>query len=347
MKRRARDRVLSWKAAREAKAAIRQVARLKAANPARPFCGVLLIEHIGDIIACEPIIEQLKTSHPGAFVVWVVTPRYAALLTNHPKLDAIVFVQSLLAIEHIVQSGVFDVAVDLHINGKATENAERPYRKTTGNPAIDVNTYVNHGSLLQSFSESAGLTPRPASPTIYIPEAAVTEVDQLSLPDHFVAVHASSNYAPKDWPSAKWRELVQHILEQYETSVVEIGLASKIELDHPRFVNLCSKVSLIGTAELIRRADFFVGIDSGPAHMANAWRRPALLLFGRYCGSDAFNPYDGYYRDAERTVILRYRGPLKEQSASAVIATLEASPLWNETRAHRGRRDAFNISIPR
>ena len=100
----------------------------------------------------------------------------------------------------------------------------------------------------------------------------------------------------------------------------------------------------MGTAELIRRADFFIGIDSGPAHMANAWRRPALLLFGRYYGSDAFNPYEGYYRDVEQLAILRYRGPLQEQAVSAVIGALETSPLWKETHWHR-RRDALNISL--
>ena len=326
------------------KAAIRQIARLKAANAARPFCGILLIEHIGDIIACEPVIEQLKASYPGAFVVWVVNPRFATLLTSHPKLDAIVFVQSLLSIERIVRSGVFDVAVDLHVNGKVTEIPGRAYGKTLGNPAIDVDTYLLHGSLLESFSKSAGLIPRPASPTIHIPQDAVKEVDRLSLPDHFVVVHAASNYAPKDWPSGKWRELVQHILEQYETTVVEVGLSRQIDLDHPRFINLCGRVSIMGTAELIRRADFFIGIDSGPAHMANAWRRPALLLFGRYYGSDAFNPYEGYYRDVEQLAILRYRGPLQEQAVSAVIGALETSPLWKETHGHR-RRDALNISL--
>lgn len=347
MRWRARDRLhrlVSWRAAREAKAAIRRIAELKKVNPARPFCGILLIEHIGDIIACEPVIEQLKTSYPGAFVVWVVSPRHAALLTSHPKLDAIVYVQSLLSIERIVQAGVFDVTVDLHVNGKVTELPERPYRKTSGNPAIDVDTYLLHGSLLQSFSESAGLIPRPASPAMYIPREAVSEVDRLSIPDHFVVVHAASNYPPKDWPSAKWRQLVQHVLDQYETTVIEIGLRSKIELEHPRFIDLCGKLSLMGTAELIRRADFFIGIDSGPAHMANAWRRPALLLFGRYYGSDAFNPYDGYYREGEQPAILRYRGPLYEQSVSAVIEALEASPLWKETRDHR-RRDALNLPL--
>ena len=84
------------------------------------------------------------------------------------------------------------------------------------------------------------------------------------------------------------------------------------------------------TAELIRRSTFFLGVDSGPAHMANAWRRPALLLFGRYRSSDTFNPFEGYYSDRAESVILRYPGTLSDQPADSVIAALEASVLWNE-----------------
>jgi len=108
-------------------------------------------------------------------------------------------------------------------------------------------------------------------------------------------------------------------------------------------MSLCGKLSIIETAELVRRSAFFVGVDSGPAHMANAWRRPALLLFGRFNGSDTFNPYEGYYLEATETAILRYPGPLREQQVSTVIAALEASPIWQETHGHR-RRDGADSS---
>jgi hypothetical protein len=65
----------------------------------------------------------------------------------------------------------------------------------------------------------------------------------------------------------------------------------------------------------------------------------------RYLGSDSFNPFSGYYRDEEPIAILRYRGPLREQSAGVVIDALEASPLWKRTHAHLRRRDFLNTSL--
>ena len=327
----------TWRATRKAGMVIEYLARLKAENPGRPFCGILLIEHIGDIIACEPIVTQVQETYPAAFVVWVVKPQFAPLLASHPALDAIVGVDSLLTVERIIGSGVFDHVVDLHVNSKPTDVPGRLYRKKSGDPAIDARNYIDEGSLLRSFSLSAGIEPRAAAPTIRVPTEAVAAIDRLSLPDRFVVVHAMSNGEYKNWFASKWRDLVRHILDHYETHVIEIGLERAIDFEHPRFRALCGSLSIMETAELIRRSTFFVGVDSGPAHMANAWRRPGLLLFSRFLGSDSFNPFEGYYAERAATVILRYPGPLREQPVSSVIAALEASSMWRETHDHLRR----------
>ena len=306
---------------------------MKAANPGRPFCGILLIEHIGDIIACEPIIARVRASHPNALVVWVVKPQFASLLTSHPSLSAIVPVESLLAIEAIVDSRVFDHVVDLHVNSKPTDVAGRLYQKTVGDPAIDTDTYLGKGSLLRAFSLAAGIDPRPAAPTLYVPNDAVAAIEARALPDDFVVVHAAAGTTgEKNWSPSRWRDVVRYIVEHYDTDVIEVGLEPVIDLTHPRFRSLCGQLSLMETAELIRRSAFFLGVDSGPAHMANAWRRPALLLFGRYLGSDTFNPFEGLYEERADVVILRYPGLLREQPPGSVINALEASAMWQETR---------------
>jgi heptosyltransferase-3 len=326
------QRPRSWRVARRAPPVIDVLARLKTANPGRPFCGILLIEHIGDIIACGPIVAQLKETVPNAFVVWVVKPQFAMLLEGHPQLDAIVHADSLLIVERIVESGIFDQVIDLHVNAKPTDVPARPYRKTTGDPSIDARTYVSKGSLLRAFSLSAGIEPRSAAPTLHVSNEAIKTIDNRSLPNNFVVVHAVSNGDYKNWTAPNWRALARYILDRYDTHVIEIGLERAIDLDHPRFKSFCGSMTILETAELIRRSSFFVGIDSGPAHMANAWRRPALLLFSRWFGSDAFQPFDGFYGENANAVIVRYPGPLRELPIETVIAALEASPMWRQSR---------------
>ena len=79
---------------------------------------------------------------------------------------------------------------------------------------------------------------------------------------------------------------------------------------------------------LAKQHEFFIGVDSGPAHMANAWRRPALLLFGHFAGRDTWCPYEGLYAEREADVILRHPGPLAQLGAETVIARLHDTAAW-------------------
>ena len=105
--------------------------------------------------------------------------------------------------------------------------------------------------------------------------------------------------------------------------VVEVGLIQTIQCQDARCISLCGRLSIAETAEVIRRAAFFIGIDSAGAHMANVWRIPALLLFGEYRGERAWTPYDGFFAAEPDRWILRHDGPLRGQSAENVIARLD------------------------
>jgi len=319
-----------------ARALIRYLRRLKPADAQRTFCGILLLEHIGDIIACEPVIPWVKRQYPDAFVVWIVKPQYVELLSAHPDLDAVVTIESLLSIAPIVRSRVFDVALDLHVNRKPTEIPSDVHTKTWGDPSITAGNYYQHGTLLHALTRSAGVSVPPAAPRMHIPRETIDSIDRLSLPPRFVVIHRTSNVVEKDWSTSEWRTLVTHIIGTSGMHVLEVGLDAAPLLEHPKFMSLCGRLSLLETAEVIRRAAFFIGVDSAPAHMANAWRRPAMVLFsGAWLGD--WSPYDGFFADEGSAEILRPPGLLREVPASRVIAALEASMIWRE--ASRPSRD--------
>ena len=305
---------------------IAELARMKAANTRR-LVGILLVEHIGDIIACEPIIRQLRAEEPDALILWITKKQYASLVASHPQLDAVLHAETMLEAREIVRSGVLHKHVDLHVNLKPTEVEGLLYPKSWGDPSITASNYFHHGSLLSSLSKGAGLKPFLEAPNIHVPAEAVEAVDELSLPDRFIAVHTTSTTDFKDWSPERWRDLVGHLLDKYDTHVVEVGLRSSIDLDHPCFTSLCGKLSLMQTAEVVRRAAFFIGIDSAPAHMANAWARPGLVMFGKF-PSDDFNPFEGYYATHAKDVILRNPGFVRDFLANDVLAALEAGRLW-------------------
>ena len=72
------------------------------------------------------------------------------------------------------------------------------------------------------------------------------------------------------------------------------------------------------TAEVIRRADLFIGIDSGPAHLANAVGTPGVILLGAYGGFRSYLPYSGGYATGMAADIIRADGPAADVPAAAV-----------------------------
>src|SRR5207248_2139058 len=103
--------------------------------------------------------------------------------------------------------------------------------------------------------------PLSEAPRLYIPEAIRRKVDSLRLPRNFVAVHCSSNEASKDWPASNWQALSRRLGDRCGTELIEVGTHSVLggRIAHCR--PLCGSLSLLESAEVIRRARLFVGID--------------------------------------------------------------------------------------
>lgn len=311
--------------------AVRRLRALKAKNSGKTFYGILLVEHIGDIIACEPVIRWVRRETPNAFIVWLTKGAYSEMLANHPDLDAVVPVSSLAVVSRIVASRVFDTFLDLHVNDKPTGVENVAHSKTWGDPHVDRANYFAYGSILRAFSTAAGVSIPSEAPRLYVSDAVVRSVDALCLPERFVAVHTTSNEGLKNWLPSEWNELANYIASSCGVPVVEVGLARTITLVHERVLSLCGELSIMQTAEVIRRSVFFIGIDSAVAHMANAWRTPSLLLFGRYRGHDHWIPYDGFFGVDPDRWIMRYGGSLSELPAREVIERLRTTEVWRTT----------------
>ena len=55
-----------------------------------------LVEHLGDIIACEPVTRYLRAKNPDAKIFWIVKPQYRDVLVANSNIDGIVEVADML-----------------------------------------------------------------------------------------------------------------------------------------------------------------------------------------------------------------------------------------------------------
>lgn len=296
-----------------------EVKMRKIRNSNDTHIGILLAEHMGDIVATEPILKAIHAKYPQARIYWIVKQAFAPILTDHPLIDQVVIEKSVLASILLTRSHPFDVFMNLHMN----ELRDDPYfHVPLYNPiaeqkGITIESYYQRGNLLGAFSTLADLPIADDQPEIHINKYPKIEID-----GPYWVIHRKSSNATREWNDAAWKQLIQQITEHFPVQVIEIGAANGLSFDHPKFKSFVGKTSILEMFALIRSASFFIGIDSGPTHIANAYQIPGLVLLGKYLHFEKYMPYSGAYEAGKLAHILQYpAGPPTEIPVALV---------WNE-----------------
>jgi heptosyltransferase-3 len=302
--------------------------------------AIIRTEHFGDIIAAEPISRYVRSLHPDAYIVWFVKPVFHELVDFNPAVNEVFNEFCVTEREVLLKGGVFDQVFELQFRNnnhcdKCQVFVENPVAQKRN---IDIFTYFNFGNLLEVFAKTAGLISENASfpandqPKVYLQDTHRQKVDSLNLPERFIVLHCRSNYAPKDWPADRWEQLIEWLTERYHYQIVEVGKESNLNVKSGSYRNLCGKLSILETAEVIRRADFFIGLDSGPSHLGNATGTFGIILMGSLNNFPDYNPYSGSYGREENAILVRRTGfPCSELSFEFVKDKVEATLNKNQT----------------
>src|SRR5690606_34472323 len=108
----------------------------------------------------------------------------------------------------------------------------------------------------------------------------------------------SSVWFTKRYPKEKFLNLLK-ILGERNVSVFLIGGKNDMELGEylydnsgkDRLFNLIGKLSLLESAELIRRSKLLVTNDSAPLHIGNAMGTDVIAIYGATIPGFGFYPY--------------------------------------------------------
>ena len=297
---------------------------IKRQSPNRKIIAIGQIMQLGDIAASEPIARYVRQQYPDSYIIWCVKRTFRELIDYNPFINETLVVTCISEWMRLMETALFDEVLDLHIQGLACHVCRNPLmKKQAGNPQITFNNYYNVASLLKVYCLSAGLPVLQEQPKVYIPQAVIRSVNRHRLHERFVVIHCTSNAGMRDWTKSKWEDLVERIANTWGLPVVEVGLrpvADKVA-SHV-YTNLCGRLSILETAEVIRRARLFVGIDSGPAHLANAVGTFGIILLGHFWGFRHYMPYCGNYSDTSKAILIYEDGPVAEITVDRVFAAV-------------------------
>jgi ADP-heptose:LPS heptosyltransferase len=298
--------------------------KLRYKSPKRRLLAISLVEHIGDIVACEPVSRYVRQKYPEAYIIWCVRGPYRELIDSNPNIDKTLVVNCLTEWIYLAKSQLFNKTVDLHIKERICPICRVPLQKPQIKTDITLENYFLFGNLLSVFSKSAGLPVIEEYPRVYIPKSIAKKMETCDLPNSFIAINCLSNEAEKDWVKSKWRELVLQLINEYKFNVVEVGLSPVITNSlMSGYKDLCGKPSILESAEVIRRSKFFIGVDSGPAQLANAVGTYGIILIGHYRIFKRYMPYSGKYENKKNGELVYEDGPVANISVDRVLQAVE------------------------
>jgi len=278
---------------------------------------VIRLDRIGDVVLSTPALQHLRQAYPSAFLAMMVRPACRDVVEGHPALDEVILydkdgrhrgVAGTVWFAHELRGKRFDTALVLHPSNRShwipwlagipvrigyDRNCawllthRLPHRKQEGRK--------HEAEYTVELLRALGLEPpRLLSPSVPVrPEAqaGIARMFQAAGVDGaatVVALHPSASDASKRWPSDRFAQLADRLIDSCGARVVLVAgpddaphaLAVEQAMRH-RPLNAAGALSVGELAALLSRCRLLVSNDSGPVHVAAAVGTPVVALFGR------------------------------------------------------------------
>ncbi len=264
--------------------------------------AILLVERLGDIVAASAVVALLREDLPGRELAWVGRGAYRDVALRVPGITTFLEVECYGELATLLDAVADWRLIDLNLNGKTCGCCPGTWKNRTGQAPANTENYYDFGPLAQAFAAAGGVAWRERAPGL-MPSHGGGEESSRAEP--YVVVHSESEEAARSWTAEGWRSVVQFLLRETALRIVHVGARpAPWLLAGPRVRDLAGQTNPTELLALVERAALFIGIDSGLAHIANAYRRPGLVLLGRYRVFASYLPYTGYYGAGESGALL-------------------------------------------
>ncbi|KIC93191.1 glycosyltransferase family 9 protein [Flavihumibacter solisilvae] len=272
---------------------------------------VIRFSSIGDIVLTTPVVRCLKQQLAGVEIHYLTKKSFISVLRANPYIDKIhELSQDFDETVRALKAEGFDFVVDLHHNlrsmrvKRALNCRSASFNKLNIQKWLYTNFKINlmpKRHIVDRYLEtvsSLGVTNDGGGLDYFIPESEI--VSQKDIPaSHqlgYIGLVVGAAHATKRLPLHKLKELVSIIdhpvivLGGPEDRAVGDVLA---ETDPFKIYNACGKFSINESADLVRQAKLVISHDTGLMHIAAAFRKPVISVWGNTVPAFGMYPYYG------------------------------------------------------
>ncbi len=268
---------------------------------------------IGDIVLTTPVIRCLKKKYPEAEIHYLTKKSFAGIVTSNPHVHKVHCLENdLLETIDLLKAEQFDYIIDLHNNlrtlriKRALKIPFYSFNKLNTRKWLLTNFKINlmpHKHIVERYMETVsflGVANDGLGLDYFIPENDYVKEDDIpfSHSQGYVAIVIGAAHNTKKLPQSKLSALCNLI----DYPIILLGgnedFYNGLEIsraDPIRIYNACGKFSLNESADLLRRSKMVISHDTGLMHIAAAFKKNTLSVWGNTVPSFGMYPYQTLY----------------------------------------------------
>ncbi len=276
---------------------------------------VIRFSSIGDIVLTSPVIRCLKQQVDGAEISFLTKEQFVPMLRANPYIDRIYVYEGPVKTGRKLRKEEFHYVVDLHNNQRSAWIKSRlaaipfsfkklnfkkwlfvNFKKNVMPDLHIVDRYIETLRLFDVSNDGKGLD-------YFIPPEDEVSISELPQPFHngYILFAIGGLHSTKRLPAAKICEICSELNlpvilagDGHDALTGETAAANCGKL----VLNACGKYSINQSASLIRQADVVISHDSGLMHIAAAFKKKIISIWGNTVPGFGMYPYEPHPKSA-------------------------------------------------
>lgn len=267
---------------------------------------IVRFSSIGDIVLTSPIVRCLKTQRPDIVIHYLTKKNFLPIVEHNPYIDKILTIsKEITEIIPQLKSEKYDFIIDLHNNLRSRRLSFVLGVKTFRFDKLNVEKWLLVNLKINKMPDIHIVDRYLASI-----KSLVSNCDNQGL-DYFIGENdeqfglkikeeigkkyhvlvLGGTYFTKQIPI----EILKQIADESKLPLVLLGGNEDVEkakiLEKADIINLCGKTSLNESAAVIKYAACVITSDTGLMHIAAAFKRKIISLWGNTVPEFGMYPY--------------------------------------------------------
>jgi ADP-heptose:LPS heptosyltransferase len=271
---------------------------------------IVRFSSIGDIVLTTPILRCIKQQLKDVELHYITKQKFSSVIDQNPYIDKLYTVKdSLSEVIPFLKKENYDYVIDLHHNIRtlklklALGKKSFSFNKLNWEKFLIVNFKINQlpkKHIVDRYFEtvdSIGVKNDEKGLDYFIGEKDEIDIHS-SLPtlfhEEYTVLVVGGSYYTKQIPLAKLKEIC------FKSTVPIILLGGKedaetaeqvYQLHKNKTINLCGKLNLNQSASIIQQANKVITSDTGLMHIAAAYKKDIISLWGNTIPEFGMGPY--------------------------------------------------------